>query len=192
MRGWRTAGLVAALGAAVAVLLASDAATVGVTPMRTEGVGVLRAAWSEVKWPFLRDQWGPGRAFHCAAADCGVDVTVYLRPKIGFCNCIEGVSDDGELDRVGDLELFSDKFVGLSDGREIKVGPMSGRSRPYHVTIPYAAPRNMLAIAFNSKCDVAVATVVAEHDELVAAERAAIAFLNGETVLHWAKAELGS
>jgi hypothetical protein len=152
-------------------ILAGDAVTVRASRPQTEGVGVIRPAWREVKWPFLLDQWGIGRAYRCAAADCGIEITVYLRPKAGFCNCAEGVSDDAELDRVGDLELFSDKFVGLSEGREIKVGWMNGRSRSYHVAIPYAAPRNMLAIAFNDKCDVVVATVVADRDELRAAER---------------------
>ena len=38
-----------------------------------------------------------------------------------------------------------------SDGRSIKVGWMNGRSRPYRVAIPYAAPRDVLAIAFNGQ-----------------------------------------
>jgi len=183
--------LVVAVGAALAGLLAGDAATVGVLRHQTEGVGATRPVWAEVKWPFLLDQWGLGRAFRCAAADCGVEVNIYLRPKIGFCNCATGVSDDDELDRVGDLEIFSDKFVGLADGRPVKVGWMEGRSRPYQVAIPYALPRNMLAIAFNDKCDVMVATVVADRDGLPAAERFALDFLNGDLVLNWTKVELG-
>ena len=47
------------------------------------------------------------------AADCGAEIKLYLRAKLGFCNCTTGVSDDAELDRVGDLELLSDKFKGL-------------------------------------------------------------------------------
>ena len=68
---------------------------------------------------------------------------------------------------------------------------MSGRSRPYQVAIPYASPRTALAIAFNDKCDVVVATVVADGARLTAAERVALDFLNGETVLRWAERELG-
>ena len=134
---------------------------------------------------------GASGAFQCRAADCGSEVNLYLRPKLGFCNCATGVSDDAELDRVGDLELFSEKFDGLRAGRPIKVGWMSGRSRPYQVVIPYQAPRTVLAIAFNDKCDVLVATVVADRDRLPAAERAALDFLNGELVLRWAERELG-
>ena len=92
-----------------------------------------------MKWPFPIDQWGTGRAFQCRAADCGSDINLYLRAKLGFCNCTTGVSDDNELDRVGDLELLSEKFEGLTEGRPITVGWMNGRSRPYHVAMRYGA-----------------------------------------------------
>src|SRR5437879_3769469 len=181
----RTAILVVALGGGLAGLLAGDAATVGIN------ANAPRPAWSEVKWPFPLDQWGTGRAFRCAPADCGTEVNLYLRAKIGFCNCATGVSDDIELDRVGDLEILSDKWVGLADGREIKVGWMSGRSRPYRVEMRYAAPVTALAMGFNDKCDVAVATVVADREQLPAAERFAVDFLNSDLVLRWAERELG-
>jgi hypothetical protein len=144
-----------------------------------------------VKWPFPLDQWGTGRAFRCDAADCGVDVNLYLRPKIGFCNCTDGVYDDNELDRVGDLELLGPQFSGLAEGRAISVGWMKGRSRAFTVAGPYRQRRSALAIAFNDKCDVVVATVTAAGD-LAKAEREALQFLNGERVLRWARAELGS
>src|SRR3954449_245706 len=189
MNGLRTGILILVLGVGLAGLLAGDAAMVGVTHADAK---VPPSAWTEAKWPFLIDQWGVGRAYRCAPADCGTEVNVYLRPKIGFCNCATGVSDDAELDRVGDLELFSDKFRGLADGQAITVGWMSGRSRAYNVTIPYAQPRDMVAMAFNDKCDVMVATVVAERDQIAVAKRYAIDFLNGDQVLRWAKAELGT
>jgi hypothetical protein len=177
----RTTLLVVALGAGLAGLLAGDASTVGAP----------RPVWNEVKWPFPLDQWGLGKAYRCGAADCGTEVTVYLRAKIGFCNCATGVSDDAELDRVGDLELFSDKFEGLTEGRAVVVHWMKGRSRPYQVTVPYEPPRTALAIAFNDKCDVVVATVLADRERLAVAERAALDFLNGDLVLRWAERELG-
>jgi hypothetical protein len=186
----RTAILVLALGTGLVGLLASDAVTVGIglrTPERAE----TRAAFAEIKWPFPRDQWGDGRAFRCAAADCGVEISLYLRPKIGFCNCDTGVADAGELDRVADLELFSPKFVGLTNGDNIKVGWMKGLSRIYQVDIPYDKPRPILAMAFNQNCDVMVATVVAPLDHLPSAERHALAFLNGEPILKWARAQFG-
>src|SRR5262245_17737196 len=150
---------VTALGAGLVGLLAKDAVTVGVGLGESGWTAApLGAKVTEVKWPVLRDQWGDGRAFRCAAADCGMEISVYLRPKIGFCNCDTGVSDDAELDRVGDLELFSDKFIGLGKGHEIRVGWMDGRSRPYRVDMPYGQPVIAQAMAFNEKCDVMVAT----------------------------------
>jgi hypothetical protein len=179
---------VIALGVGLAGLLAGDALTVGAGQPPSE---TSAPTWTEIKWPFPLDQWGTGRAFQCRSGDCGAEVNLYLRAKLGFCNCATGVSDDTELDRVGDLELLSDKFEGLSDGRPISVGWMNGRSRPYHVTIPYASPRTALAIAFNDKCDVVVATVVADRSRIPQAERAALDFLNGNLVLRWAEKELG-
>ncbi len=185
----RSAWLALPLAAALSALLVADAETVGVGSQALAPPVSSAAAWSEVKWPFPIDQWGTGRAFRCAPAECGVAVEVYLRPKLGFCNCATGVSDDAELDRVGDLELLSDKFEGLGEGRPVAVAWMQGRSRPYRVAIPYGSPRTALAIAFNDKCDVIVATVLA--DQVVAAERAALAFLNSDLVRRWAERELG-
>ncbi|HEY1362616.1 MAG TPA: hypothetical protein VGF60_10255 [Xanthobacteraceae bacterium] len=168
-----------------------DGGAAGVARAQQAAAQTLPAGWTEVKWPFPIDQWGTGRAFRCPAADCGAALDLYLRPKLGFCNCTTGVADDPELDRVGDLELFSASFSGLREGRPVKVGWMRGRSRPYEVAIPRGGARTMLAIAFNDKCDVVVATAVADRDQLDAAERAALAFLNGDLVLRWAKRELG-
>ena len=184
----RAASLAVLSVAALALLLAGDAAKLSGQAPPTSPI---HPAWAEVKWPFPLDQWGLGRAFTCRAADCGDEVDLYLRAKIGFCNCATGVSDDAELDRVGDLELLSATFNGLSDGRPIAVGWMSGRSRPYQVDLRYGAPRSALAIAFNDKCDVVVATVVTEHSRLAEAERAALALLNGDSVLRWVEKELG-
>jgi hypothetical protein len=191
MTGLRAAAVVAVLGGALSGLLAGDALTVGAGQLPSDAATPVSAAWTEVKWPFPLDQWGTGRAFQCRAGDCGAEVNLYLRAKLGFCNCTTGVADDTELDRVGDLELLSDKFEGLSEGRPISVGWMNGRSRAYHVTIPYASPRTALAIAFNDKCDVVVATVVVDRSRIPAAERAALDFLNGGLVLRWAEKELG-
>jgi hypothetical protein len=192
MRSLRTGALVLGLAAGLAGLLAGDAVPVGLSDragptMREHSP----ATWREVKWPFPLDQWGLGRAYRCTAADCGTDIALYLRAKIGFCNCATGVADNADLDRVGDLELFSDKFIGLTDGRVIRVGPMMGLSRNYRVAIPYAAPRDMVSIGFNDKCDVAIATVVAETADLSGAEAFAIDFLNSDPILRWAASELG-
>jgi len=144
--------------------------------------------WSEGKWPFPTDQWGDGWAFQCKAADCGVDVNLYLRPKIGFCNCQTGVADDPELDRVSDIDLFGSERSALGPGRPITVHWMKGRSRGYKVGASLATP--VLSLAFNNRCDVIVATVVG-GDKALAQEQAVLEFLNGDMMREWAEAVLG-
>jgi hypothetical protein len=79
----------------------------------------------------------------------------------------------------------------LTHGDEIQVGKMRGLSRIYHVDIPYDKPRPILAMAFNQQCDVMVATVLAPLEHLPSAERHVLMFLNGESMLTWAKAQFG-
>ena len=148
--------------------------------------------FAEVRWPFPTDEWGEGKAFRCAAADCGVEVSVYIRAKIGFCNCLTGVSDDNELDRLSDFNLMGgDKPSVLGAGREIKIAWMKGRSRAYAIAQPYRAPGSALAIAFNDRCDAIVATATVAHDPPTAIEPSVIDFLNSEVVVHWAEVTLG-
>jgi hypothetical protein len=187
----RSGILIGALGIALAALMANAPATLGVAwPGRAVTPGQ-HAVWREVQWPFLLDEWGIGRAYRCVAADCGTEINLYLRAKVGFCNCATGVSDNADLDRVSDLELFSQEFVGLTDGRPVSVGRMQGRSRLYHVNIPYAGAHDIWSIGFNDKCDVAVATVLADPARLSEAEALALDFLKSDPVQRWAAAELG-
>ena len=86
--------------------------------------------WSEVQWPFPMDEWGKGKAFRCKAADCGAEVNVYIRAKIGFCNCTTGVSDDDELARLSDFNLMGDKPVVLAPGHPIAVAWMKAVAGP--------------------------------------------------------------
>src|SRR5262245_38802944 len=92
-------------------------------------------AWHEITWPFPRDGWPAGRAFHCDADACGAEVELYVRPKIGFCNCDTGVADDDEVDRVADLDLMSQRFVPLAAGNVIRVAGLAGRSRGYDLSM---------------------------------------------------------
>src|SRR5262245_19063008 len=103
---------VAAIAAVLGFALAGEAATTG-GGEQGSGAKAASGGWTEVKWPFPIDQWGTGRAFQCSGENCGTEIKLYLRPKLGFCNCTTGVADDAELDRVGDLELFSERFDGL-------------------------------------------------------------------------------
>jgi len=65
---------------------------------------------------------------------------------------------------------------------------MKGRSRRYSVGA--ASAKSVLSLAFNDRCDVIVATVVA-GDQPVAQEQGVLEFLNGDLVLRWAEVVLG-
>jgi len=147
-------------------------------------------AWTEVKWPFPLDQWGIGKAFVCMPSDCGSKVDVYVRPKIGFCNCSTGVSDDAELERVGDTDLVSADVRPLGPGRPIKVGWMEGLVRAYRVS-GATADKRLLSVAFNDECDVVVAVAALGNGDPAAAGPAIMAFLNSKPMVLWAKKELG-
>jgi hypothetical protein len=148
-------------------------------------------AWTEVQWPFPVDEWGKGKAFRCDAANCGAEVNLYIRAKIGFCNCTTGVSDDNELDRLSDFSLMGEKPSVLGPGHPIDVAWMKGRSRFYTVTNSYRAPNSALAIAFNDHCDAVVATVVVPHHRPAVIEPSVTAFLNSKTIIDWAEVTLG-
>jgi hypothetical protein len=147
--------------------------------------------WSEVAWPFPIDQWGKGKAFQCKAADCGTEVNVYIRAKIGFCNCTTGVSDDEELDRISDFDLFDNRLIAQAPGQPISVAWMKGRSRAFAIGGPQSGAKSALSIGFNDRCDAIVATAVLGHEHPAAMQPAVLAFLNSRTVLHWAEVTLG-
>jgi hypothetical protein len=153
--------------------------------------GAEQPAWSEVPWPFPIDQWGRGKAYTCAAADCGAAVTLYVRAKIGFCNCSTGVADDAELDRISDFDLIGSPAIPHGPGRPIAVGWMQGRSRAFDIAGPLGRRVSALSVGFNDKCDAVVATAVAASGGAASVEPAVLAFLNSRTVLAWAETALG-
>jgi hypothetical protein len=146
--------------------------------------------WTEVAWPFPIDQWGKGKAFRCKAADCGAEVNLYLRAKIGFCNCTTGVADDDDLDRMGDLLLVGDVSP-LGTGRPISIAWMKGRSRAYTLNARNPLGKTVISVVFNERCDMIAATAVLGHDKPATAEPSVIEFLNGNTVMRWAEITLG-
>ena len=146
--------------------------------------------WTEVAWPFPIDQWGKGKAFRCKAADCGAEVNIYLRAKIGFCNCTTGVADDEDLDRMGDLVLVGEVSP-LGTGRPISIARMEGRSRAYALNARNPLGKTAISVVFNERCDMIAATAVLGHDRPAAIEPSVIEFLNGSTVMRWAEITLG-
>ena len=124
---------IAVVAASLVSVLAAALAWFGL-PQRAAATATA-PVWTEVAWPFPIDQWGKGKAFRCKAADCGAEVNIYLRAKIGFCNCTTGVADDEDLDRMGDLALVGEVSP-LGAGRPISVAWMKGRSRAYALNAP--------------------------------------------------------
>jgi hypothetical protein len=149
----------------------------------------IRPFWHETRWPFLMDQWGLGRAFHCAARDCGTELNVYVRAKIGFCNCTTGVADDEEIDRIGDVELISAQYTSDASGNTVTIADMKGRARFYRIT--GGNNGKVLAVAFSRKCDVMVATAVTASGK-EPPEDVVLQFLNGDAITGWATRDLGA
>ena len=184
-----TLGVVAAVGLGGAVggfvLLSQD---------RGEGPAALsppHPLWTEVRWPFPPDLWSRGKAFRCKAADCGAEVKIYLRAKLGFCNCTTGVADDADLDRMSDFDLVGGEASPVGAGRPITIGSMEGRSRAYTLTARNRPGKSAISVAFRDRCDMVVGTVVLPHDRPETIEPAVIEFLNSPTVVRWVEVALG-
>jgi hypothetical protein len=124
--------------------------------VRPSAAEIVDARWQEISWPFPRDGWPAGRAFRCA--DCG-GVELYVRPKIGFCNCDTGVADDEEVDRVADLDLISPRFVALAPGRPVWLADMAGRARAYDLSMQDGS-HTAIGFALSHRCDLVVAVAL--------------------------------
>ena len=177
------------LGLAAGALTVCAAGTSAQDLART---GTQSFPWAEEKWPFPIDQWGTGQAFGCAAERCGHEIHLYLRAKIGFCRCATGVSDDNEIERVGDLELVGPDYQAMASGHPVTAGIMTGRARLYAVARPLQPAVAVLTIALANKCDAIVATVMAEPQAQSIAEGQALNFLRAAAVQHWVEAQGGS
>lgn len=134
--------------------------------------------WQEIAWPFPRDGWPAGKAFRSG------DVEVYVRPKIGFCNCDTGVADDDEVDRVADLDLISDRFAPLEAGRVISLADMQGRIRPYELAMSDGSRHSAIGIAVSRRCDLMVAVAKGEGDA-ASVQRVALEFLGSAEMSGW-------
>lgn len=184
----RTATIAAAFAFGGAVALLSVFVFQRAEPVTA---GARQPVWNEVKWPFPMDQWGEGAAFQCKAADCGVELTVYLRAKFGFCSSTIGVADDDELERLSNFDFMDGSYAALGAGREIKVGWMNGRIRAYGIGSGNRPRSSALTAAFNNDSDAMVATVLLKDTQPAAVEPAILEFLNGAQAQRWVKVKLG-
>ena len=159
--------------------------------------GVLRSraapapAWQEIAWPYPLDPWPAGRAFLCAASRCGSEVTIALRPKIGFCNCATGVADDDEIDRVGDVVVLGSSYTPDGPGWPLHLGGLAGRSRRYLVDRGAGGTLHVLGLAVAAHCDVVVGIVHAPAPLAPEVEAAALRFLSSDAVRPWAENSVG-
>jgi hypothetical protein len=179
----------------LAILIASlaFAALSGVAAyqkVRPQGGSIDDARWQEIAWPFPRDGWPAGRAFRCDDASCGEGIELYVRPKIGFCNCDTGVADDDEVDRVADLDLISARFAPVAPGKAVRVAEMAGRLRSYHLDMSDGARHAAVGIALSHRCDLLVA-VAQGRGAAPELQRAALEFLASHEMHHWMMASLG-
>lgn len=136
------------------------------------------ADWKEIAWPFPRDGWPAGKAYRRGA------VEVYVRPKIGFCNCDTGVADDDEVDRVADLDLISEHFAPLQPGRVVRIADMAGRIRPYELAMSDGSRHRAIGIAVSHRCDLMVAVAQGDGDA-AAVQRAALDLLGSIKMSNW-------
>ena len=139
--------------------------------------------WREIAWPFPRDGWPAGKAFR------GGEVELYVRPKIGFCNCDTGVADDDEVDRVADLDLMSERFVAREAGHVIRVADMPGRLRAYDLDMQDGSRRAAIGIAVSRRCDLLVA-VAQGRGSAAEVRRAALEYLASSDMTRWMTAAM--
>jgi len=157
---------------------------------RRQDLGAQKLGWREIAWPFPRDGWPAGRAFRCQQAACVQGSEIYVRAKLGFCNCDTGVADDDEVDRVADLDLISPRFAARAPGQAVRVADLAGRSRSYDLD-PADGRRGAIGFALSHRCNLMVAVVQGQAvDPLL--QQAAQQFLMSPDVQRWMMAALGS
>jgi hypothetical protein len=145
--------------------------------------------WQEIAWPFPRDGWPAGKAFRCGVAACGGEVELYVRPKMGFCNCDRGVADDDEVNRVADLDLLSAHFAPLAPGDIVRVADMSGRIRAYDLKMSGGLRNTAIGVAVSRRCDLLVAVVRGKGDA-GEVRRIALALLETSEMTRWMMAAM--
>jgi hypothetical protein len=175
---------------AALVLVATAFSSVAMVHFAAPMRGGEAVPWREISWPFPRDGWPAGRAFRCD--NCGGlgGVELYVRPKIGFCNCTTGVAADDEVDRVADLDLISPQFAPTAPGKIIRIADMSGRSRSYELKMSDGARHTAIGIALSQRCDLLVA-VAQGKGTAAGVERVALEFLATSERARWMASAMG-
>ena len=180
----RRARLGLLLGAGVAAGAAAGVPLAGLSRAPQGG-------WEEIRWPFARDAWPAGRAFRCGDAGCGGPMEVYVRPKVGLCNCATGVSGDAEVDGVSDLDMISLDFRPLAPGRPVAAGGMAGRMRRYVLTTADGREHAAVGFVLSARCDLVAAAALGPAAGTEAARRGVVALLGTTDLVEWIRSKLG-
>jgi|SRR5947209_5263178 len=144
-----------------ACMLVATAGSAGTTVR--SGVADPQPVWDSVSWPFLHDEWGTGQAFRCEREHCGVDARLFVRMKRGFCNCVQGVADDAEVDRLTDFAFFGAPSRPLGSGRAVALGDMSGRMRAFALDSAEAPSRRAVSLVVAKDCEALVVTLISRR-----------------------------
>ncbi len=156
---------------AVATLWVAAVVCVPVSAQGQEG-------WEPMRWPLLRDGWPNGIAFDCP--NCVGGLSLYVRVKVGFCDCSQGVSNDDEIDRVGDVDLVVSEFEPEGVGSIEQIAGVRGRIRLYR-----SGERRIATLAAGRDCNAIVATAVSRNEIGPEAIAMSLARLSGPDILRF-------
>lgn len=175
----------------VAVVLGVCAVVAGALLAWRQGAPDL-AGWREIELAWHKPApWEASRAFECTASRCGTPVTLLVQAKVGLCNCETGIRDDDDLERMSDLALLGGASEPQAPGHAVEVSGMSGRARAYAVNGSTLPVRSALAIAYNERCDMVVATAMSPAEGAAPAESAVRQLLESPQIVKWVEAKLG-
>jgi hypothetical protein len=165
----------------IAVLATATAAKLGsASPDRNHPL-----TWHETAWNLPLDNWGQGRVWQASGPN-GDELHLFARTKTGFCNCFNGIADDTEIDRIGDVDLHGDNFTPSAPGQATSLGELNGRKRLFAASQRFSGTRHVLSIVAATDCKAVVATLVSDQAISPAIEASAVAVLTGETFRRWA------
>jgi hypothetical protein len=141
--------------------------------------------WVEETWRLPLDNWGQGRVWRVVTPGIS-EARLFVRTKIGFCNCFDGIADDTEIDRIGDIDLHGDDFAAAELGAPASLGDLTGRKRLFQTTRKWNGNAQVLSIVAANDCKAVVATLVSAEPIAPATEHAAISLLTSEKIQRWA------
>ena len=169
----------------LAVAATAYAARQGETPWRGRSTASATGTiWTPAEWRMPLDNWGTGLAWRGTGPD-GAAIRLFARTKTGFCNCFDGIADDIEIDRIGDVDLHGGDFSAVAPGQAAAVGALPGRTRAFRTADRWTGTRHVLSIVAAADCKAVVATLVSDAPISPMVEASARALLTGETFRQW-------